>query len=169
MVVRSRFLVVLLVFMVLGPVAAAQQECSSPEALAQLSQGTFVGTPGAVATAGAEVTVTFAVDTVFSGPIPSGGSVDVRIPVAEWDGRTGLVGVIVTRADAGWVSDGCRLLDPDVLREVAPTSVSPVSLGDNERETLKEPPLAIALIIFGGGIGGALLHQRLKERRSAGE
>ena len=37
---------------------------------------------------------------------------------------------------------------------------------DNERETLKEPPLAIALIIFGGGIGGALLFQRIKDRRA---
>ena len=56
--------------------------------------------------------------------------------------------------------------DPEVLREVAPTSISPTSLGENERETLKEPPLWLFFGIFGGGIGTALFLQRRKERRS---
>lgn len=162
----SRLLVLIIALMALAPMVGAQEGCSGPEALAQLAQGTFLGTPTDVAVDGAAVLVTFTVDTVFSGPIPSDGAVEVRIPAADWDGHTGLVGVIVTRENAGWVSDRCRLVDPEVLAEVAPTSVSPVSLGENERETLKEPPLAIAFIIFGGGIGGALLFQRIKERRA---
>ena len=34
-----------------------------------------------------------------------------------------------------------------------------------ERETLKEPPIMIFVVIFGGGIGTALLIQKRKERR----
>ena len=42
------------------------------------------------------------------------------------------------------------LIDAETMRAVAPERVSPDSLGTNETETLKEPPLWIFFGIFGG-------------------
>jgi hypothetical protein len=166
--VRSGFLSLVVLLLAMGLPADAQESCSSPEELVQLSQGTFLGAAVGEEGDGDQVTVTFEVEVVFSGPIPSDGTVDVRVPAGEWDGRAGTVGIIVNREDASWVSDACRLLDPVLLSEIAPTSISPASLGENERETLEEPPLWIFFAIFGGGIGAALLVQRRRERRPTG-
>lgn len=144
-----------------APVAAAGEPCEPPGELARLAQGTFVGTPTRVVPGPDSSLVSFAVDEVFTGPIPQGGTVEVRVHAPDWDGASP-VGVLVTRVDAGWVADGCGLMPPDLLRSVAPTRVSPESLGGNERETLKEPPLWIFFSIFGGGIAAALLVQRLR-------
>ena len=164
--VRSGLLIVVLLLLDVGLPAAAQEPCSTPEALAQRSQGTFLGSAVGSEERDGTVTVTFAVEEVFSGPIPSAAAVDVQMPAGDWDRRAGTVGVIVNRQDGRWVSERCRLLDPEVLRGVAPRSISPTSLGENERETLKEPPLWLFFGIFGGGIGTALFLQRRKERRS---
>ncbi len=157
-------LVVLLLAMPLG----AQEDCASPEVTAQLSQGSFVGTAGATRADGTDVVVSFAVEEVFSGPLTSGVLVNVRLPAGDWRDRTGRIGVLVNRRDGEWVSGACRLLEPDVLAEVAPTSISPESLGENERETLTEPPLWIFFGIFGGGIGVALLLQHRRDRSRTG-
>ncbi len=154
---------VLLVLLLPMPVGA-QEDCTSPEVLAQLSQGSFVGSAGSTRADGIDVVVSFAVEEVFSGPLPGDGVVDVRFRAGDWRDRTGPIGVLVSRQDGEWVSDVCRLLAPDALAEVAPTSVSPESLGENERETLTEPPLWIFFGIFGGGIGVALLLQRRRDR-----
>lgn len=167
---RSHVILGILLALVVALPAGAQtgEGCTDLAVAAQVAQGAFNGTVADVRpeAGNTQTVVTFDVTKVFTGPIPSEGTVEVWFENGRhgWPEPEGEIGVLVRRDDARWISDSCLVTDAATLTEIGPVKVSPQSLGDNERETLKEPPLWIFFGIFGGGISIALWWER--RRRS---